>query len=189
LKYLSVFIVLLFFAMVSCGVFATTPTITPNRYSKIEENTTPLSDDEAQKKAKEIVEQVTMFFEQRDAQGKLLYPNAFANIEDILDLVQTGETLEDAYNLVMTGNKNKDKNPNIATPIVIQKLDKDTALIAYGYHQYEKWYYVKSNILKNYADGDEIIGYNVEKIQGETYSYNDTEGILRTVSCGQLIKN
>jgi hypothetical protein len=179
--------------MVSCDVLlsdcAATPTTTPNSYSKINENTAPLSGEEFQKQANEIVEQITMFFEQRDAQGKLLYPNAFANIEDILDLVQTGETLEDAYNLVMTGNKKKDKNPNIATPSVFQKIDEDTALIEYGYPNYEKLYYVKSDILKNYADDDEIIGYKVEKIQNKTYSYTNTKGIPRTVSCGQLIKN
>jgi hypothetical protein len=66
-----------------------------------------VEDEGVKQRAKEIVEQVTMFFEQRDSKGNLLYPNAFANIDDIFELVQTGETLEDAYNLVMTGRKNK----------------------------------------------------------------------------------
>ncbi|MDR2251745.1 MAG: hypothetical protein LBD98_02810 [Endomicrobium sp.] len=78
--------------------------------------------------------------------------------------------------------------------IVIQKIDKDIALVAYpahkeyGYPNYEKLYYVKSNILKNYADNDEIIGYKVEKIQDKTYSYTDMMGRPHTLSCGQLIQ-
>jgi hypothetical protein len=60
----------------------------------------------------------------------------------------------------------------IATPIVFQKIDKNIAIVIYpahkeyGYFKYEKGYYVKSNILKNYADNDEIIGYKVEKNTG-----------------------
>jgi hypothetical protein len=64
---------------------------------------TPESNEEAERKAKLIVEEVKMFFSQRDAKGELLYPNAMANIDDIFELVQTGETLDDAYHLVMNG--------------------------------------------------------------------------------------
>ncbi|MDR2818860.1 MAG: hypothetical protein LBB37_05490 [Endomicrobium sp.] len=78
---------------------------------------------------------------------------------------------------------------------IIQKLDKDTAFVAYparrdglGFVKYEKRYYVKSNILKNYADDDEIIGYKVEKIQDKTYSYTSLDGYPHTVSYGQLIQ-
>jgi hypothetical protein len=49
-----------------------------------------------------------MFYAQRDAKGNLLYPNAMANIDDIFELVQTGETLDDAYHLVMNGKKSNE---------------------------------------------------------------------------------
>jgi hypothetical protein len=64
---------------------------------------TPESNAEAEEKAKLIVEEVKMFYSQRDSKGNLLYPNAMANIDDIFELVQTGETLDDAYHLVMNG--------------------------------------------------------------------------------------
>jgi hypothetical protein len=60
---------------------------------------------EAEESAKEIVDKVTMFFEQRDSSGREMYPGAFNHMEDILELVQTGENLEDAYNLVVNGGK------------------------------------------------------------------------------------
>jgi hypothetical protein len=47
---------------------------------------------------------------------------------------------------------------------------------------------VKDNILRNYADDDEIKGYRIEKIDNITYSYTTVEGHSRTVSCGWLIK-
>ncbi|MDR0398941.1 MAG: hypothetical protein LBH33_03980 [Endomicrobium sp.] len=81
------------------------------------------------------------------------------------------------------------------TPIVIQKVDKDAALVAYpahkeyGYPKYEKLYYVEDNKLNNYADGDEIKGYSIEKTNDMTYSYINLAGYQHTVSYGQLIKN
>ena len=79
--------------------------------------------------------------------------------------------------------------------IVIQKIDKNTARVGYpaskdeyGYSKYEKTYYVKDNILRNYADDDEITGYKVEKILNKTFSYTTMGGYPRTLSCGQLIK-
>jgi hypothetical protein len=64
---------------------------------------------EAVQTAQEIVDKVTMFFEQRDSAGRELYPGAFARMEDILELVQTGENLEDAYNLVVNGGEKDEK--------------------------------------------------------------------------------
>jgi hypothetical protein len=79
--------------------------------------------------------------------------------------------------------------------IVIQKLDGNIALVGYpvlkneyGMEEWGKIYYVKDNLLRNYADDDEIIGYIVEKILNETYSYPNRNGTTRTVSKGKLIK-
>jgi hypothetical protein len=58
--------------------------------------------------ADEIVDKVTMFFEQKDASGRDLYPGAFEHMEDILELVQMGETLDDAYNYVINGKSAQD---------------------------------------------------------------------------------
>jgi hypothetical protein len=48
---------------------------------------------------------------------------------------------------------------------------------------------VEDDKLSNYADGDEIKGYSIEKTKDMTYSYINLAGYSRTVSCGQLIKN
>lgn len=60
---------------------------------------------EAQKVSDEIIGKITAFYEQRDNSGKLLYPDAFDHIEDIIELVQTGENLDTAYNLVVNGTR------------------------------------------------------------------------------------
>jgi hypothetical protein len=63
--------------------------------------------------AKAIIDKVTMFFEQRDSAGREMYPGAFEHIQDILELVQTGETLEDAYNLVVNGETARGKEGSV----------------------------------------------------------------------------
>jgi hypothetical protein len=60
---------------------------------------------EAKKAADDISEKITTFFEQLDAEGKPRYPGAFDNIKDIVELVQIGEGLEDAYNIVINGER------------------------------------------------------------------------------------
>jgi hypothetical protein len=60
---------------------------------------------EAQDTSDEIVNKITTFYNQTDSSGKLLYPKAFDFIEDILELVQTGENLDTAYNLVLNGQR------------------------------------------------------------------------------------
>ena len=56
-------------------------------------------------KAEELFEKIKNFYSQVDEQGNELYPGAFDYIEDIIEVVQTGETLEDAYDLVMGGKR------------------------------------------------------------------------------------
>lgn len=59
--------------------------------------------------ADEVVEGLKTFFSQVDGQGEPLYPEAFTYMDDILELVQTGETLDSAYNLVMYGDRGYDE--------------------------------------------------------------------------------
>ncbi|MDR0723726.1 MAG: hypothetical protein LBF23_00865 [Endomicrobium sp.] len=62
----------------------------------------------ATKAAEDIIAKVTAFFEQRDSSGKEMYPGAFEHIRDIIELVQTGENLQDAYDYVVNGKSNKE---------------------------------------------------------------------------------
>jgi hypothetical protein len=65
----------------------------------------PKIQEEAQEISDDIVNKITTFYEQRDSSGKLLYPKAFDYIQDIIELVQTGENLDSAYNLVVNGQR------------------------------------------------------------------------------------
>jgi hypothetical protein len=67
-------------------------------------------EEEAKTEAKNIIDKLTMFFEQRNSEGKLVYPGAFENISEIIELVQTGETLHDAYNIVVKGDRKNTEN-------------------------------------------------------------------------------
>ena len=107
-------------------------------------------------------------------------------------------------NILLIGcvSSNLEKRYATAEPlivIVIQKLNEDTAFVGYPASKidlsfsketvYDKIYYVKDIILRNYADDDVIEGYRVEKIENKTYVYTYPSGLTRTFSCGQLIKN
>lgn len=74
------------------------------------------------KTAEDAINKITMFFEQKDAKGNDLYPGAFENIEDILELVQTGENLEDAYNLVINGQSKSSDSSDTSSEIEYDEL-------------------------------------------------------------------
>jgi hypothetical protein len=68
---------------------------------------------EAEQTADEIVDKITMFFEQKDSAGREMYPGAFDHMEDILDLAQRGNALEDAYRLAVDGKKSVSQEADV----------------------------------------------------------------------------
>jgi hypothetical protein len=64
---------------------------------------------EANREADELFEKIRNYYEQVDEQGEKLYPNAFDHMEDIIELIQGGENLDDAYDLVMFGRRLNDE--------------------------------------------------------------------------------
>jgi arginyl-tRNA--protein-N-Asp/Glu arginylyltransferase len=52
-------------------------------------------------KAKEVYQLLTDFYSQRDNTGKEMYPNAMERFEELVEELETGCTLQDAYERVM----------------------------------------------------------------------------------------
>jgi hypothetical protein len=76
--------------------------------------------DEIERQAETLVDQITMFYEQRDNKGNLLYPGAFKFAPEILELVEAGEDLDTAYHLVVKG-----KRPDELTDDSIEYQESD----------------------------------------------------------------
>ena len=72
-----------------------------------------LENEYVNKQADDIISKITAFYEQTDKQGNMLYPNAFDQMQDIIELIQMGETLDDAYNFVMKEKNAPQSNQNI----------------------------------------------------------------------------
>jgi hypothetical protein len=66
--------------------------------------------EKAEEVSDDIINKITAFYSQTDSSGKLKYPYAFDHIQDILELVQTGENLATAYNLVVNGERPTDSD-------------------------------------------------------------------------------
>jgi hypothetical protein len=65
-----------------------------------------------QAEANEAAAKIEAFYSQKDSSGKDMYPGAFDNLDDILALVQIGETLDNAYNLVINGETKESAEDN-----------------------------------------------------------------------------
>jgi hypothetical protein len=61
----------------------------------------------------DLTTKITAFYEQTDSEGKPRYPDAFDHISEIIELVQTGENLQDAYDLVINGERQKGGNDEV----------------------------------------------------------------------------